>query len=96
MIPNTMFRPTVVTMMKKVRSKMVRGMYTPKLLTRASLSSLKIGSPFCTAVNSSEKSTQLTHYNMYSITQSHEGLRTKKYTFTVHNNESMHANYMHT
>ena len=44
-IPNTMFRPTVVTIMKKVKSKMVRGMYRPKLDTRG-LSSAKIPSAF--------------------------------------------------
>ena len=42
MIPNTMFRPTVVTMMKKVRSKRVRGMYKPKSSSSSVLLSLKI------------------------------------------------------
>ena len=46
MIPNTMFRPTVVTMMKKVRSKRVRGMYKPKFAIRSAFASLKIPSPF--------------------------------------------------
>lgn len=53
MIPNTMFRPTVVTMMKKVRSKMVRGMYRPKSDSRG-LSSAKIPSALYTAASKSK------------------------------------------